>query len=183
MVTRSGSPTASVYTSRGQQTTTRGWQWCPYVAVGNGTFLAGAGTSRRFVTAADTLYYAAPTLDPGVVGPRTTIFASVDGGRSFVARGNLPRWTIESDLLPLDNVSTRGVIIAVSRFQTKNATLTPTFRSSMGYAVGPRYQNTLLSRSRDQGVTWSTIGLITGFAQLDASLVSVPCSTAGAEVQ
>ena len=181
VVPRPGTTTASIYASRGQQTAT-GWQWSPYVAVGNGSFLAGAGTSRRFVTAAGsvnntsttTLYYAAPTVGPGVIGPRTTIFASVDNGWSFVARGNLPRWTIESDLLPLDD----GVIIAVSRYQTKNATLTPTVRASLGHAVGPRYQNTLLSKSTDAGATWSAVGLVTGFAQLDASLVRVPCTAA-----
>ena len=133
---------------------------------------AGGDNSLRFIEdEAGTIFYTTGNFDK--VPPRETltypvVYASTDHGHTFKPRGQLIEWGSESDLLALGG----GKLLAVTRYQTRNCSDSPTFNSSsIGRATGPHYQGTAVLRSSDNGVSWVTEGLVTGFAQQTASVV------------
>ena len=83
---------------------------------------------------------------------------------------SLMEWSSASDLVALGG----GRLIAVTRYQTRNSSQSPTFNApTIGRATGPRYQGTAVLTSTDSGRSWFTQGLITGFAQQTASLANL----------
>ena len=183
LLTASFSTSFHITLYRGTPDGARGYSWTgPTKLVTNSSIgqFAGGDNSLRFIEDDEgTIFYTTGNFDripPHETTTHPVVYVSTDRGRTFAPRGQLLEWGSESDLLPLG----AGELLAVTRYQTRNCSDSPTFRSSsIGRATGPHYQGTAVLRSSDNGASWHTDGLVTGFAQQTASIVRVDAETIG----
>ena len=144
---------------RGTPNAQGGYSWTgPTTLVTNSSIgeYAGGDNSLRFIEDEQgTIFYIAGNFDK--VPPRETrtypvVYVSTDRGHTFAPRGQLIEWGSESDMVPLGG----GQLLAVTRYQTRNCSDSPTFHSSsIGRATGPHYQGTAIVRSSDNGASTS----------------------------
>ena len=148
---------------RGTPNAQGGYSWTgPTTLVTNSSIgeYAGGDNSLRFIEDEQgTIFYIAGNFDK--VPPRETrtypvVYVSTDRGHTFAPRGQLIEWGSESDMVPLGG----GELLAVTRYQTRNCSDSPTFHSSsIGRATGPHYQGTAVVRSSDNGASTFTRAL------------------------
>ena len=181
LLTASFSTAFHITLYRGTPEGARGYSWTgPTKLITNSSIgdFAGGDNSLRFIEDDEgTIFYITRNFDrapPDETLTYPVVYVSTDRGRTFAPRGQLIEWGSESDILPLG----AGNLLAVTRYQTRNCSDSPTFHSSsIGRATGPHYQGTAVLRSSDNGVSWKTDGLVTGFAQQTASIVRVDAET------
>ena len=160
LLTASFSASFHITLYRGTRNATGGYAWTgPTMLPTNHSIgeFAGGDNSLRFVEDEEgTIFYTTGNFDK--VPPKETltypvVYVSTDRGRTFKPRGQLIEWGSESDMVALGG----GSLLAVTRYQTRNCSDSPTFNSSsIGRATGPHYQGTAVLRSSDNGASTSS---------------------------